>query len=268
MLSPSFELFEFVCTELSGRETCFITNEDLGSETEEETGGGLDDVLDNLRIEHKVSDNQTAISSALDLLSRHFQSRRSELPFSYDLKTRQFKNRDPEYIRFIAEVSGRRSSGGRHAKEFENAACTRIAKKVTGMLHNVGYPRTRLKTTRQFKGYLQNLGFDDRVTLGPEKDGGRDLLWLPPFCETPLSPVISVQCKNGLFSRTVAREAAARSAETLECHLMLRGEGGYLSAILFNDYIEPRLLADKPIKYVPLGLSDLAPVKEVEIVSI
>ena len=72
MLSSSFELFEFICTELKGRDSCFITNEDLGSETEEQTGGRLDDVLDNLRLEHGVADNQAAISAALNLLDQHF----------------------------------------------------------------------------------------------------------------------------------------------------------------------------------------------------
>jgi len=42
---------------------------------------------------------------------------------------------------------------------------------------------------------------------------------------------------------------------------MLRGNGVvHLSAIVFNDYIEPERLPDKPITYVPLGLSDLAAV--------
>ncbi|MFZ0774479.1 MAG: hypothetical protein WCA49_13625 [Candidatus Sulfotelmatobacter sp.] len=268
MLSPSFELFEFICTELNGRDSCFITNEDFGSETEEQTGGRLDDVLDNLRVQHSVSDNQAAVAAGLKSLGQHFESRRSELPFSYELNKRQFKTRDPDFIRFIANASARRSSGGHHAKEFENAACSRIAKKVTGVLHNVGDPRRKLRTARQYKRYLERLGFDDRVILGRERDGGLDILWFPPFGESPVAPVISVQCKNALFSRTVAREASARTSETLECHRMLRGEGGYLSAILFNDYIEPERLLDKPIKYIPLGLSDLAESSGTEIVEI
>ena len=268
MLSSSFELFEFICTELKGRDSCFITNEDLGSETEEQTGGRLDDVLDNLRLEHGVADNQAAISAALNLLDQHFESRRSKLPFSYELNIRKFNTRDPEFIRFIADVSARRSSGGGHAKEFENEACNRLAKKVTGVLHNVGDPRRKLKTALQYKGYLRKLGFDNRVVLGRERDGGLDILWFPPFGVSPVAPVVSLQCKNALFSRSVAREASARTAETLECHRMFRGEGVYLSAIVFNDYIEPERLPDKPIKYIPLGLSDLALVTEPEIVEI
>jgi hypothetical protein len=264
MLTASFELFEMICTELKGRDSCFITNEDLGSETEEQTGGRLDDVLDNLRLEHEVADNQSAISAALKLLERHFQSRRSELPFSYELNIRQFKTRDKEFIRFIADVSGRRSSGGQYAKEFENASCGRLAQKVTGTLHNVGYPRKKLKTAAEYKKYLRRLGFENRVILGNERDGGFDILWFPPFGANPVAPVVSVQCKNGLFSRSVAREASSRTAETLLCHSMLRGNGVHLSAIVFNDYIEPARLPNKPITYVPLGLSDLAATKDTE----
>jgi hypothetical protein len=75
MLSATFELFEVVCTTLKGRDTCFITNEDLGSEAEGETGGRLDDILDNLRLEHGAMDNQTAIYAALKRLERHFELR-------------------------------------------------------------------------------------------------------------------------------------------------------------------------------------------------
>lgn len=268
MLSASFELFEFICTELKGRENCFITNEDLGSETEEKTGGRLDDLLDNLRIDHQVADNQSALIAGLKALERHFESRRSRLPFSYDLNTREFKTVDGEFIRFIADVSGRRSAGGKYAKDFENATSIRLKGKVTGVLHNVGSPRTRLKTAGQYKKYLRSLGFDSRVVLGMERDAGLDLLWFPPFGAIPVAPVISLQCKNGLYSRSVAREASARTAETLSCHRMLRGNGVHLSAIVFNDYIEPDRLPDKPITYVPLGLSDLATVKETELVEI
>jgi hypothetical protein len=265
MLSASFELFEIICTELKGRDSCFITNEDLGSETEDQTGGRLDDVLENLRLEHNVADNQSAISAALARLEQHFQSRRSELPFSYELNIRQFKAKDKEFIRFIADVSGRRSSGGNYAKEFENATCDRLAKKVTGLLHNVGYPRRKLKTAAKYKKYLQKLGFESRVILGNERDGGFDILWFPPFGANPVAPVVSLQCKNGLFSRTVAREASSRTAETLLCHSMLRGNGVHLTAIVFNDYIEQDRLPNKPITYVPLGLSDLAIIKDTEI---
>jgi hypothetical protein len=265
MLSASFELFEIICMELKGRDNCFITNEDLGSETEEQTGGKLNSVLDNLRLEHDVADNQAAILAALAFLERHFQSRRSELPFSYNLNIRQFTSRDKDFIRFIADVSGRRSSGGNYAKEFENATCKRLALKVTGELHNVGYPRKKLKTATKYKGYLRKLGFESRVILGNERDGGFDILWFPPFGASPVAPVVSVQCKNGLFSRAVAREASARTAETLLCHSMLRGNGVHLSAIVFNDYIEPERLPNKPITYIPLGLSDLASAKASEI---
>jgi hypothetical protein len=268
MLSASFELFELVCTELNGRGTCVITNEDLGSETEEQTGGRLDNLLDNLRLEHDVLDNQRAISAALTGLQKHFNSRRSELPFAYDLTTRQFRTLDHEFVQFIARVSGRRSSGGQYAKEFENATCRRLEAKVTGMLYNVGAPRKVMTTAPQFKGYLRTLGFDNRVILGDERDGGLDILWLPPLGANPVAPIISLQCKNGLFSRSVAREASSRTAETLLCHSMLRGNGVHLSAIVFNDYIEPERLPNKPITYIPLGLSDLAAVRSTECVEI
>jgi hypothetical protein len=264
MLSPTFVFFEFVCRELKGREACFITDEDLGSETDDQTGGRLGQILDGLRSEHDARDNQAAITVALKSLDEHFETRQSELPFSYDLNIRQFRARDTDFITFVADISGRRSSGSHYAKEFETAACNRLARKVTGTLHNVGSPRSRLKSANQFKGYLRTLGFDNRVILGEERDGGLDILWFPPLGSHPVAPVISLQCKNGLFSRSVARESSARTAETLLCHRMLRGNGVHLSAVIFNDYIEPERLPDKPITYIPLGLSDLAAAKDTE----
>ena len=261
MLSASFVLFEFVCIALERAPRCFITDEDLG-EPEGQPGVGANHILKNLRREHEAIDNQIALSSALQALETHFAMRHSELPFSYDLNTRQFTSRDAEFIRFVSTVSAKRSSGGSYAKQFETAACERLSKKVTGALHNVGYPRNVQTTAVQFKQYLRTLGFDNRVILGNERDGGLDILWFPPFGAHPVAPVVSLQCKNGLFSRSVAREASARTAETLLCHRMLRGNGVHLSAVLFNDYIEPDRLPNKPITYVPLGLSDLASVRQ------
>lgn len=268
MHSPSFDLFEFVCTELRDKGNCFITNEDLGVGTEETTGGRFDNLLDSLKKEHDVPDNQAALGAAFTFLEHHFQSRRSRLPFTCDLNTREFRALDGEFIRFIAEVSGRRGAGGDYAKEFENAACLQLRRKVTGTVHNVGWPRRRLKKAAQFKQYLCALGFDDRVVLGKERDAGLDLIWIPPLGKNPVAPVVSVQCKNGLFSRSVARESTARTSETLSCHRMLRGSSVQLSAILFNDYIEPEKLPNKPIAYIPLGLSDLAATGETEVVEI
>lgn len=105
MLSARFELFEFICTELAGQDDCVITNEDLGVETEERSGGRFNGLLDNLRGEHDAPDNQTAIAFALRALEDHFGARRSLLPFSYDLKTRKFTSLDKEFIRFISEVT-------------------------------------------------------------------------------------------------------------------------------------------------------------------
>lgn len=206
-----------------------------------------------------MPDNQAALRAAFTMLERHFESRRSRLPFNYDLNTREFRALDREFIRFIADVSGRRSAGGDYAKEFENATCARLKEKVTGSLHNIGWPRATRKTARQYKKYLRTLGFDNRVVLGRERDAGFDILWFPPLGTSPLAPVISLQCKNGLFSRSTAREASTRAAETLLCHRMLRGAFAHLSAIVFNDYIDAASLPDKPITYIPLGLSDLAP---------
>ena len=67
---------------------------------------------------------------------------------------------------------------------------------------------------------------------------------------------------------SVAPEASARTAETLLCHRILRGNGVHLSATVFHDYIEPKILPDKPITYIPPGLSYLAVVRETELVEI
>src|SRR5205814_6631103 len=110
---------------------------------------------------------------------------------------------------------------------------------------------------KPFNAYLKMLGFNNKVAFGKEKDGGFDILWLLPLGAIPHRPLISFQCKNGSYDLTEAFKSNGATQMSLGCHKGLQTTVHTL-CVVFNDYIEDRMLSPKPFAFVPLGLSDLA----------
>lgn len=250
MPSPLFQFFEMVAEELTLEESRVLTSSDFDPE------GNHASVLDELRGELNVLTNDQAIREAVKQLETHFEERGSRLPFSYDSETSRFKAEDKEYLRFVTDTREIRGQG-KSAKDFELSVMERVKLRVTGALHRVGHPRATHKKRPQFNGYLADIGFNGQVLLDKEKDGGFDILWVLPLGAPPHQPVVSLQCKNGMYTTSEGDKSTGTTKRSLNQHRGLMCEVHVL-CVLFNDYITSDLLPKKAMQWVPLGLSDLS----------
>jgi len=246
MLSPTFEFFEDVCYELHNRDTAILPEDQFLS----------DERLRDLQDEHQEMNPNAAVPRALEALQKHFKARGSELPFSYDLSTRSFRVKDKPYIDFVATARNIRGVGTK-SRAFEVATAHRLIKRGLGSFHRVGWLRLKKKERVPFNAYLRTLGFNSKVILGKEKDGGFDILWVLPFGSVPHRPIVSFQCKNGSFDLDEAHRSNGATQMSLGCHKGLQ-PAVHTICVVFNDYIDKRMLSLKPFTFVPLGLSDLA----------
>jgi hypothetical protein len=154
-------------------------------------------------------------------------------------------------------------TAGKDSKTFETAICTRLAQKLqSGDFHNVGWPRATRRRLAEIVEYLEGLGFDNGVLRGRDKDGGLDILWLPPLGTIPIRPLVSFQCKNTRFKEAAIREAhqsAVVAARSIARHSCMRSHGVYMCYVVFNDYLDGAIRdMATGLSYAPLGLSDLA----------
>lgn len=252
--NPSFELFEAICQELTAGGTTIIPDEG-GSPTGR--SGVNPTLINDLKNRYAETVDGKAFERGLAELTEHFQGKGSNLPFDFDAATAEFHPVDNEYIGFITLAANRRGLGGADAKEFEVQIVDRLEKRLTGALHRVGTPRTQHNRKRDFVKYLCGLGFDADCLEPKDKDGGLDILWLPPLGSSPIRPAISLQCKNSSFNADEANASVGRAHTTLQRHSHIRGHNG-LYFVVFNDYIDKAYIGRaKGWAFIPLGLSDL-----------
>jgi len=245
-MTPTFQFFEDVCNELHYSDEAVLPEDTFLSE----------DMLRDLQDEYEELNPEAVIPKVLHSLEAHFELRGSKLPFQYDLPTRSFSISDKAYVEFVARSSGMRGVP-KESKAFELATADRLRQRGVGNLHCVGWPRSKRKDVKSFNAYLQTLGFDEKVALGKDKDGGFDVLWLLPFGAVPHRPIISFQCKNGSYDIEEAYKSNGATEMSLGCHLGLSVDV-HMICVVFNDYIEKSMLSKKPYHFAPLGLSDLA----------
>jgi hypothetical protein len=249
MPDPTFTLFEVVASELCTTTSRVLTERDL------ERADENNPFLGELKRQYSC-DGDGAILAAVAAISSHFAERDSLMPFTYDSETSRFTASDQEYLAFITRMAELRSKG-LSAKDFEVAVLGRLALRVTGSLHRVGFPRDTRKTTTSCNEHLANIGFRSGVLKGRQKDGGLDILWILPLGAFPYRPMAIVQCKNGELSWKDADTSYATCTRTMSRHAGLLLEA-HLQCVLFNDYVSPEQLPDDMMQYIPLGLSDLA----------
>jgi hypothetical protein len=250
--NPAFELFEAICQELTARETTIIPEDDVSPA-----------LIEDLKDHYGETADRTAFERALAELTEHFAGKGSKLPFEFDGATGEFRAADTDYIAFVAFAANKRGLGGTDAKDFEVRTVERLAKRLTGALHRVGTPRTQHNKKKDFVRYLKALGFDDDCLEPRDKDGGLDILWLPPLGSVPLRPVVSVQCKNASFNADEANASVGRAHTTLQRHSHIRGHNS-LYFVVFNDYIDKTYIGRaRGWAFIPLGLSDLGVAQQV-----
>lgn len=253
MRTVLFDFFEMVAEELSADKSRIITREDLKIDDEEST------LLADMKREMKAASTEEAFQKAVEALREHFKLKGSKLPFDYNSVTGRFTATDDEFLNFINQMSGIRSLG-KKSRNFECCVAQRLGKRASGTIHRVGHPRDRKKTKVEFNNYLKSLGFKRPVSLGMDKDGGFDILWLLPIGTIPHKPIVSVQCKNGKFNMGVADTSVGAGTRSLSQHGGLM-PSVHVPCVLFNDYIYPEVFNEKQLNFVPLGLTDLATVE-------
>jgi hypothetical protein len=247
--NPAFDLFEEICAELGGQDEAVLIDDGFSLAT-----------LQGVKRWFKEPATTAAVAKALDYLRNHFEKRGSALPFNYDLVTGRVTAINREYIDFVADAQDKRSVP-KEARDFEVATSEHIAKKLTGILRRVGSPRKKHKTRKQFAAYLMNeFGFRKNVLVGNDKDGGFDILWFPPLGAFPFRAVVSIQCKNSLYNRDAGFKSVGRAKQSLKRQTHATADENHLHCVIYNDYIDEALLDHaRDAGFVPLGLSDLAP---------
>ena len=97
-------------------------------------------LLDDLQSDLKANSAEEAIKLAVEELGKHFKGKGAALPFDYEPSTGFFQAKDVEFLRFVKEMSGIRSSG-RRSRDFECRVAERLQARATGTIHRVGHPR-------------------------------------------------------------------------------------------------------------------------------
>lgn len=247
--NPAFDFFEEICAELSEQDETVLTDEDFTVAT-----------LDSVKRWFKESTNAAAIDKALSYLRDHFVARGSQLPFSYDLRTGSAVVLNREYIDFVSNSQEQRSIT-KDAKDFESASSKHLASRLTGIVKRVGSPRMKHKKRKQFTAYLvKEFRFREDCLVNNDKDGGLDILWFPPLGAFPFRAMVSIQCKNSPYDRDAGFRSVGRAKQTLKRHSHVTAEENHLHCVVYNDYIDERVMEHaRDCEFVPLGLSDLAP---------
>jgi hypothetical protein len=208
----------------------------------------------------KANSAEEAIGLAVGELKNHFKSKGATLPFEYERSTGMFQAKDAEFLGFVKEMSGIRSSGKR-SRDFECRVAQRLQVRATGTIHRVGHPRDVKKKKTDFNEHLRALGFVRPVALGREKDGGLDILWHLPLGAIPHRPFVSVQCKNGKFDMDAAQASIGTGSMSLSQYAGLQASV-HVPCVVFNDYVYSQRLTAKQWNFVPLGLTDLASLEQ------
>lgn len=247
--NPTFDLFEEICAELSDQQESVLIDDDFSPAT-----------LQSVKQWAKQTATTSAVAKALNYLHKHFEARGSALPFSYDLTTGRVTVLNREFIDFVSDAQSQRSIP-KESRGFEVATSKHIATKLTGILRRVGSPRIKHKTREEFAAYLvKEFGFENKVLDKYDKDGGFDILWFPPLGAFPFRAMVSIQCKNSLYNRDAGFESVGRAKQSLKRHSHASAEETHMHCVIYNDYIDENLMKHaRDAGFVPLGLSDLAP---------
>jgi hypothetical protein len=248
MTSVLAELFEAICEELNAHSTSTITEEVIS-----------EDVVEELANRYKTIEFQPTLDRSLQDLEAHFSAKGSSLPFQYDLRTMQFESRDRDYIEFVVTVNSIRGRPLPDSKTFEEEVCRRLATKLTGELHSIGYERRKKRSVREFGRYLEQLGFTQEALDPNANDAGLDILWFPPLGKTPIRPMISFQCKNSSYDKQDGFESVGQTETTFHRHRNMTAAQTYICCVVFNSYIDESFdHRTRGLTFVPLGLSDMA----------
>src|ERR1039458_9086511 len=130
MSAAIFEFFELVAEEVCDDGSKVITPDSLKAKGKDSS------LLDDLQSDLKANSAEEAIKLAVEELEKHFKGKGAALPFDYEPSTGLFQAKDVEFLRFVKEMSGIRSSG-RRSRDFECRVAERLQARATGTIHRV-----------------------------------------------------------------------------------------------------------------------------------
>lgn len=241
-MEASFSAFETMVEEASNR-----GGEWLFEYGEIERIGDLQD-------EFEVANPRDAIKSLKIYIEKYFKERGLIPVVEIGLDPPRAKIVSNDSARFLLDAKKLRGVK-REGKEFENLVARQLSGKLTGQIINVGYPRKNNKSAI-FKQRLKELGVDVKK-LKHVKDGGLDVIWLPPLGKKSEIPFVNFQCKNTEVFGNDVKVSVLDARKTWSRHKRL-SESVFLIFVVANTYLTPKMVDDANGRgYVCLGLPEL-----------
>lgn len=212
------------------------------------------DRIGELQTQFKVRNPALAIKALKSFIRKYFEERRllPVLEITLDPPAvRIFSREGAEFLMAAKALRGDKTAG----KQFEDLVAKRLAAKLTGRVMNVGYPRRHCPTA-DYMEQLRELGID-ASKFKKIKDGGMDVIWIPPLGKKSEIPFLNFQCKNTEVIGNDVKISLNDFRRTSNRHELFTNSE-FLVFIVVNTYLDKRLIeASSKRGYVCLGLPEL-----------
>jgi hypothetical protein len=238
---PSFSIFELMTEEAFNRGGEWLFQYD-----ELERAG-------ELQKEFKAKTTKEAIQALKPFLEQYFTERNVEQVIEITLAPPKVKILSAEGAQFILASKALRGNP-QSGKRFEDLVACQLSRKLTGQVMSVGYRQRN--GVPKFRAALKDLGIDlSGVTH--LKDGGLDVIWLPPLGKKSEIPFLNFQCKNTETIGDDVKGSVSDARKSFHSHHLFKPEDFLIFAV-FNTYLDPKKVKDsKGRGCVYLGLPEL-----------
>ena len=212
------------------------------------------DRMGELQREFKVASPEKAIEELKGFIDNYFKERGVEPVIEITLTPPSARITSNGGANFILAAKNLRGSK-KAAKRFEDLVARQLAAKLTGQIMSVGYPRNN-KAISAFREELKQLGVD-ATGLKKMKDGGLDIIWIPPLGKKSEIPFVNFQCKNTETVGNDVKSSVSDARKTLNRHEIFNGED-FLIFVVANTYLSGDTIEDSGgRRYICIGLPEL-----------
>lgn len=238
---PSFSIFELMTEEATNRGGEWLFEYD-----ELDRAGELQN-------EFKIKTLEGAIRALKPFLEQYFAERNIEQVIEITLTPPKVKILSVAGAKFILASKALRGNS-KSGKRFEDLVANQLSRKLNGQVMSVGYRQRQ--GVAAFRSTLKELGVD---LTGAKylKDGGLDVIWLPPLGKKSEIPFMNFQCKNTETIGDDVKGSVSDARKHLHSHQLFRPDDFLIFAV-FNTYLDPKMVKDsKGRGCVYLGLPEL-----------
>ena len=238
---PSFSIFELMTEEATNRGGEWLFQYD-----ELDRAG-------ELQKQFKVKSVEAAIRALKPFLEQYFRERNVEQVIEISLAPPKVKILSTEGAKFILDSMSLRGKA-KAGKSFEDLVASQLSRKLTGQVMSIGYRQRQ--GVPAFRNTLKELGID-LTNAKHLKDGGLDVIWLPPLGKKSEIPFLNFQCKNTETIGDDVKGSVSDARKHLHSHHLFRPDDFVVFAV-FNTYLDPKMVKDsKGRGCVYLGLPEL-----------